>query len=240
MGIMQYFAAGGIILSFALLGRMLAMHESLPAGPRTDHVDSSLHKILRHQMRLEDRLDRLSRQLENMQQAQPQQSATAAEEPEVVAVPEKKRRKRQHSSHSGDAASHAGASAGASAACPSRNPFHTLLTSQGSVYQQWQARIAYHHWKKQAKVAGPCTDMVGFHRLCATEGGQPDGLEGEIPTIFTVQLSRDIIDSHFGFGVLNRPNSVKQLLASPEMRAQVALPHTQEPKDSELRAPNPG
>ena len=114
---------------------------------------------------------------------------------------------------------------GATAQCPHRKPFHTLLTAQASVYQQWQARIAYFHWKKQAALAGPCTDMVGFHRLCATEGGRPDGLEKEIPTLFTTQLSREVIDSHFGFGVLNRPNSVRQLLASSEMRSQLVAPY---------------
>ena len=91
------------------------------------------------------------------------------------------------------------------------------------MYQQWQARIAYHHWKKQAAAGGKCTDMVAFHRLCATKGGEPDGLEKEIPTIFTVQLSDEVISSHFGFGVLNRPNSVKQLLTS-QMRSSWLLP----------------
>ena len=38
-------------------------------------------------------------------------------------------------------------------------------------------------WKKQRDAGGKCTDMVGFHRLCATAGGAPDGLEGEVPTL---------------------------------------------------------
>ena len=80
-------------------------------------------------------------------------------------------------------------------------------------------------WKKQRDAGGKCTDMVGFHRLCATAGGAPDGLEGEIPTLFTVQLSDEIIASHFGFGVLNRPNSVRQLLASAKMREALVAPY---------------
>jgi len=111
------------------------------------------------------------------------------------------------------------------AACPHRSPFHTLLTAQSSPYQQWQARIAYFHFKKQQARGGPCTDMVAIHRLCATPGGKPDGLESDIPTIFTVQLSDEIINAHFGFGVLNRPNSVKQLLATPSMREQLVAPY---------------
>ena len=46
-------------------------------------------------------------------------------------------------------------------ACPGRSPFHTLLTSQASVYQQWQARIMYFHWRKQKVAGGVCTDMAG-------------------------------------------------------------------------------
>ena len=111
-----------------------------------------------------------------------------------------------------------------SAACPGRKPFHTLMTAQASVYQQWQSRIAYFHWKKQAAAGGKCTDMVAFHRLCATAGGKPDGLEREIPTLFTVQLSEEVLSKHFGFGVLNRPNSVIQLLASEEMKAKLLSP----------------
>ena len=50
---------------------------------------------------------------------------------------------------------------------PNRRPFHTLLTAQGSVYNQWQARIMYHHWKKQRAADGPCTEM------CAQQPCQP-------------------------------------------------------------------
>jgi len=98
--------------------------------------------------------------------------------------------------------------------CPGRRPYHTVLTATGSNYQQWQARIMYYHWKKQAAAGGPCTDMAAFTRLCATNNGKPDGLQDEIPTLFTVELSREVINAHFGFGVLNRPNSVKQLMES--------------------------
>jgi len=117
----------------------------------------------------------------------------------------------------------AAATAGAAAddGCPGRRPYHTVLTATGSVYQQWQARIMYHHWKKASAAGGKCTDMAAFTRLCATAGGRPDGLEGEIPTLFTVELSAQVLASHFHFGVLNRPNSVKQLMESTTLLAEI-------------------
>ena len=63
--------------------------------------------------------------------------------------------------------------------------------------------------------------MGGFTRLCATKGGKPDGLEGEIPSLFVPQLPDEVIAAHFHFGVLNRPHSVQLLLESPEMLRQI-------------------
>ena len=47
----------------------------------------------------------------------------------------------------------------ASAACPGRRSYHTLLTTQASIYQQWQSRIMYYHFLKQKRLDGPCTEM---------------------------------------------------------------------------------
>ena len=66
--------------------------------------------------------------------------------------------------------------------------------------------------------------MTGFTRLCATRDGRPDGLEAEIPSAFTVELSQQVLASHFHFGVLNRPHSVLKLLASDEMLSQLSSP----------------
>ena len=66
------------------------------------------------------------------------------------------------------AAAAATAAAAADDGCPGRRPYHTVLTATGSVYQQWQARIMYHHWKKASAAGGKCTDMAAFTRLCAT------------------------------------------------------------------------
>ena len=47
----------------------------------------------------------------------------------------------------------------------------------------------FYHWNKQKALQGRCGDMGGFTRLCATKGGQPDGLESEIPSLFIPQAS---------------------------------------------------
>ena len=44
-----------------------------------------------------------------------------------------------------------------------------------------------------------CGDMGGFTRLCATKGGQPDGLEGEIPSIFVPQLPDEVTSLHLPY-----------------------------------------
>ena len=212
--LLPFFFATAVLLSVLLLGRFLLLHEHLGSNSRETHdkVASSLHKLLRSQHKLEDRLEKLLRSVEAMQLHERQMEDTEMAQEVTGEIEEAAPTK-----HSDTAA--------ADAACPKRSPFHTLLTSQASPYQQWQSRIAYHHWKKQKANGGPCSDMVGFHRLCATTGGKPDGLETEIPTIFTVQLSDEIINSHFGFGVLNRPNSVRQLLTTPSMREKLVAPY---------------
>ncbi len=125
-----------------------------------------------------------------------------------------------HNDAAGDAARGAARGTGQCA------PFHTLLTSQSSVYQQWQSRIMYYHWQRQSAVpitpaggGAPCRPMSGFTRLCATPGGKPDGLQDEIPSVFVKELPKDVIDSHFGFGVLNRPHSISVFLADRARRA---------------------
>lgn len=98
--------------------------------------------------------------------------------------------------------------------CPTQRPIHCVLTAQATVYQQWQARIMYFHWKKQARADGECTDMTGFTRLVASENGKPDGLEDEMPSVFVKQLSQMELSKLGHFGVLNRPYSVVQFIAA--------------------------
>ena len=104
------------------------------------------------------------------------------------------------------------ASEPSSRSCPKRRPYHTLLTTQATVYQQWQSRIMYFHFVKQRKADGPCTDMTGFTRLVASENGEPDGLEGEVPSAFVRQYTTAEIAQYGHFGVLNRPFSVVQFI----------------------------
>ena len=106
----------------------------------------------------------------------------------------------------------AAAAAAAAAVCPDRRPYHTLLTTQATVYQQWQSRIMYYHFKKQRAADGKCTDMGGFTRLVASEGGAADGLEDEMPSVFVKQYTTAEIARYGHFGVLNRPYSVQQFL----------------------------
>jgi len=107
---------------------------------------------------------------------------------------------------------------GAAEGCPNRRPYHTILTAQATVYQQWQSRIMYYHWKKQAAAGGPCSDMSGFTRLVASEGGTPDGLESEMRSIFVKQLTPEELAKHGHFGVLNRPHSVQQMIDMGALR----------------------
>jgi hypothetical protein len=105
----------------------------------------------------------------------------------------------------------------ADANCPNRRPYHTLLTGQGTTYNGWQSRIMYFHWKKQAAADGPCTDMTGFTRICASKDGLPDGLENDIPSVFLRQLTSAELAKYGHFGVLNRPHSVVEFLKQPEL-----------------------
>ena len=84
---------------------------------------------------------------------------------------------------------------------PGRRPYHTILTAQASVYQEWQTKIFYYHFKK-AQAANPCTEMTGFTRLLASAGGNGDSLSAHMPTVTVAQLGHD---KTRGFMVINRP-----------------------------------
>ena len=108
----------------------------------------------------------------------------------------------------------ASAPEGASECPASRKPYHVLLTATAQVYQQWQCRVMYFHWKKQRDLdpAGKCTEMTGLTRLVATPGGRPDGLEDEVPSIFVKEYDGSMLMRFQGYRVINRPYSVVQLL----------------------------
>ena len=75
-----------VVLSSLLLLRFLLLHESLPTnGPVVaDRVDSSLHKLLRSQRRVEERLERLANSLQSLQLSERQrEDAQLAREAEA-------------------------------------------------------------------------------------------------------------------------------------------------------------
>ena len=86
---------------------------------------------------------------------------------------------------------------------PGRRPYHTILTAQRSLYQQWQTKIFYYHFRKAQAAAGPCTEMVGFTRLLA---GSEDELMQTMPTVVVREVGHD---KTRGFMVINRPWTLK-------------------------------
>ena len=96
-----------------------------------------------------------------------------------------------------------------------RRPYHVLLTAAAGIYQEWQTRIMYHHYKK-LKEENPCSDVGGFTRLLNTPGAKPDGLMDEIPTVLVSQLQHGRCDEcDHGFIVMNRPWGLRQLVGMP-------------------------
>ena len=99
------------------------------------------------------------------------------------------------------------------APCPAgRRPYHTILTAQASLYQEWQTKIFYYHFRKAQRHMGPCGEMTGFTRLLASANGQPDGLMDSMPTVTVAQLGHD---KTRGFQVINRPWTMDEFLKRP-------------------------
>lgn len=95
-----------------------------------------------------------------------------------------------------------------------RRPYHVIMTAASGLYQEWQSRIAYYHYKK-IKTANPCSDIGGFTRLFNTPNAKPDSLMDEIPTLLVKQLGHGMCaECDRGFIVMNRPWGVVQLVES--------------------------
>ena len=101
--------------------------------------------------------------------------------------------------------------------CPvGRKPYHTILTAQASLYQQWQTKIFYYHFRRVQREGGRCTEMTGFTRLLA---GKSDDLMDAIPTVAVPEVGHD---KTRGFPVINRPWSIlKWLEREDEWNARV-------------------
>ena len=95
--------------------------------------------------------------------------------------------------------------------CPGRRrPYHVVLTAASGIYQEWQTRVAYYHYR-QLKAQNPCSDIGDFTRLLNTPNAQPDGLTEEIPTVLVSQLSYGRCEQcDHGFIVMNRPWGLRQ------------------------------
>jgi hypothetical protein len=173
---MQTLFAFLLLAGVLLLSSMVYLTASVgSAHTEPEALMQQLTRMHGSQLRLENEIRHISSRLDELR-------ARPAEQPALkppVVVPQA-------------AADRSFPAVAVSEACPGRRPFHALLTAQASPYQQWQARIMYYHWKKQAAAAGPCGEMGGFTRLCATEGAKPDGLEAEIPSVFTRQLAEEV------------------------------------------------
>ena len=230
LGVMLLCACGMLLVNMT---HVLSHEDSGVAHAAYEvRVEHKLKALMRQTAKMDEQLARLLEATEGLEQGReaPQSSDhsnTAATGEAAAASARAKSKKRRHKlSPSASTASEGGVSVHAEEApkaskCPGRRPYHTVLTATGSNYQQWQARIMYHHWKKQSAAGGECTDMAAFTRLCATRNGEPDGLQDEIPTLFTVELTPEVLARHFYFGVLNRPNSVKQLMESRSLLAEI-------------------
>ena len=52
-------------------------------------------------------------------------------------------------------------------------------------------------------------------------GGEPDGVEKYIPSVFVPQLTTEVLAKYGHFGLLNRPHSVVEFFRDPALRAHV-------------------
>lgn len=227
MKLHQLLFGGALLLCVVFISQVLLQQDHIGTtkhpSASSAGLERSIASLVQQQRRVETRLEVLASGLAKLKlpprSRAPQVEATqpAVTEP----VPPAAEAAAAAAEVTASAVQAAAAAEPADAECPERRPFHALLTAQSSYYQQWQARIMYHHWLKQRALQGRCGDMGGFTRLCATKDGKPDGLESEIPSLFVPQLPDEVIAAHFHFGVLNRPHSVKLLLESPEMLRQI-------------------
>ena len=72
--------------------------------------------------------------------------------------------------------------------------------------------LALEEAARDADPAGACTEMTGLTRLVANGNGDPDGFEGEIPSVFVKEYSHAELARFHGYRVINRPYSVVQFL----------------------------
>ena len=112
-----------------------------------------------------------------------------------------------------------------------RRPMHVVMTAATGLYQEWQSRIAYYHYKKMKRLH-PCSDLGGFTRLYNSYNAAPDSLMEEIPTLVVKQLGHgNCAECDRGFIVMNRPWGAVQVgaLSQPGHAPRRGAPPIYEP-----------
>lgn len=112
--------------------------------------------------------------------------------------------------------------------CTQRKPYHVLLTAASGIYQEWQTRIAYYHYKKM-KAMHPCSDLGGFTRLLNTQHARPDGLMAEIPTV-TIERDAHPLSTILPHATIILPTALPTLESS-------SVPSHLRPPDPRASAP---
>lgn len=142
------------IMSICVLGHKVLLHQEQVEADRWQafqervvrKVDRSVDKLIRSQERLDTRIAKLSAHVDAVRVAG---AGAAAGDRDAPARGHRKLRRGKgrraggtdDDDEDGGGAVEAGR-AGAAASCgEGHRPFHTLLTAQSSVYQQWQSRI---------------------------------------------------------------------------------------------------
>mmetsp|Transcript_41766 Transcript_41766/g.124933 ORF Transcript_41766/g.124933 Transcript_41766/m.124933 type:complete len:415 (-) Transcript_41766:147-1391(-) len=92
---------------------------------------------------------------------------------------------------------------------PAGDTIHSIITSSGSGYQNWQGRIMYGTYKLVQKMPGG-DKLTGFTRVL--HRGHKDECMDEIPTFHAIPLHPEC-DTWCDFPVADRPNAVGQWLA---------------------------
>ena len=147
------------------------------------------HAVMYNHSTLQDRLKQVPEQVEGVVRVMTREAASQRVH-RMVAVQPAKNESEVPARASASVATSAAAAARPPAemvgalysTCAHRKPYHVVLTAASGIYQEWQTRIAYYHYKK-LRAANPCSDIGGFTRLLNTPGAQPAGLMDEIPTV---------------------------------------------------------
>eukprot|EP00197_Chlamydomonas_leiostraca_P008698 CAMPEP_0202860356 /NCGR_PEP_ID=MMETSP1391-20130828/2094_1 /ASSEMBLY_ACC=CAM_ASM_000867 /TAXON_ID=1034604 /ORGANISM="Chlamydomonas leiostraca, Strain SAG 11-49" /LENGTH=430 /DNA_ID=CAMNT_0049539511 /DNA_START=142 /DNA_END=1434 /DNA_ORIENTATION=+ len=100
---------------------------------------------------------------------------------------------------------------------PAGDTIHSLLTSNGSPYQNFQGRIMYGTYKLVQQMPGG-EKLTGFTRVMHRT--TPDGLEDEIPTFRATPLHPEC-DTYCDFPVADRPNAVMQWIRAVEQEPRL-------------------